>query len=550
MTEPEQLLSPSQQPIRAPWPSKKIWTKDDCEEALGFEKNKFFRDSKRINVVPNDHIFLLTRIFCVLRSIPAASRSPSPPRGRTSSVPLRDILKQPLFLSDITLAERLLGALHRMTRDKDNRASGTGYRSGALPGRATEAWRPTKTPGRTTEPWRPTGKGKGGGYAARGRNGSFPGSPTMAGQRSNRSNDAPGSNRNDGFPRKDPSEDTFPGSGTPFNRRGEGSAQDGGLDTTPIGGVFATANEVVSWGVEILRKHAGEQKIEQSVLQLLTKVIASARIVFPEIFDVLADICAPPRERPLTTYRYVLQVADGALNSFREQPPAVSSQIAKMVGCGFHAMQDYAITRNHASQSVLARHAKLMIRYLTHLLPFCPDYLKTNAVDFVAMLGPFCVFGVHYARMYSGKIKIDENAPVSGCSSFSDTNDSADSDPLRGSKTKTMLFENVRHIALTCVKVIFGRVADEYFGRWPILLGSSAGKFDTTNAPLLLLVARYDPCVKVKLEAMSALVGLLNTDQLRQFPMAMETGAEAEIERESKLAQRSSTIFIKFINLS
>ena len=486
MTEPPpaEHLSPSQQPIRAPWPSKKIWTKDDCEEALG--------------------------------SIPAASRSPSPPRGRNSSVPLRDILKQPLFLTDITLAERLLGALHRMTRDKESRSSGTGYRSGALPGRATEAWRPTKT-------W---GKGKGGGYGRLGTS-----SPTMG-------------PRKDQLPRKDPSDDTFPGSGTPFNRNTPGQA----LDTKPIGGVFATANEVVSWGVEILRKYSGEQKVEQSTLQLLTKVIASARIVFPEIFDVLADICSAPRDRPLTTYRYVLQVADGALNCFRDQPPAVSSQIAKMIGCGFHALQDYALTRNHASQSVLARHAKLMIRYLTHLLPFCPDYLKTNAVDFIAMLGPFCVFGVHYARMYSGKIKIDDNAPVSGYSSFSDTNDSADSDPLRGSKTKTMLFENVRHASLTCVKVIFGQVADEYFGRWPILLGSSAGKFDTTNAPLLLLCARYDPCIKVKIEAMSALIGLLNTDQLRQFPVAMESGAEAGIERESKFAPRSSTHYLKMRN--
>ena len=58
--------------------------------------------------------------------------------------------------------------------------------------------------------------------------------------------------------------------------------------------------------------------------------------------------------------------------------------------------------------------------------------------------------------MYGGQISVDVNHNSSrgntGCSSNSEI-DSTDSDPTRGSKTKTVLFESVRHVAINCVRV-------------------------------------------------------------------------------------------------
>ena len=109
---------------------------------------------------------------------------------------------------------------------------------------------------------------------------------------------------------------------------------------------------------------------------------------------MLSKIVAAPRTKQTITYRYTIQIADLGLSVLRDEPSVVSQQLGEICISCLDVLNTVALTRGYSPQASLGRHAKGFLRHFQTCISHCPELCKSNAVDFVTIIQPFCELGM------------------------------------------------------------------------------------------------------------------------------------------------------------
>ncbi|CAK9025329.1 HEAT repeat-containing protein 6 [Durusdinium trenchii] len=199
------------------------------------------------------------------------------------------------------------------------------------------------------------------------------------------------------------------------------------------------------------------------------------------------------------------------------------------------------------SEVVLQRSSRAMLREAVQLLQALPqvlevtgDTLEASALTALAHLQPLAVLGAPYV------LPRRTAAEVSGCAEVSSSVSWSETEPQSAAERKgkgrgegkdavtalQTLQAQCRSLSLRNFAQLFKLWPKAFFGRWPLVLDFQSGEVCRPGSgiqrPMLLSICDRDPVVRVRQQALSALVALLQAPQLKAWPVPLETSQKAQ----------------------
>ncbi|CAK9025570.1 Hypothetical protein SCF082_LOCUS17140 [Durusdinium trenchii] len=199
------------------------------------------------------------------------------------------------------------------------------------------------------------------------------------------------------------------------------------------------------------------------------------------------------------------------------------------------------------SEVVLQRSSRAMLREAVQLLQALPqvlevtgDTLEASALTALAHLQPLAVLGAPYVLPRRTAAEVSGRAEVSSSVSWSETEPQSAAERKgkgRGEGKDAVtalqtLQAQCRSLSLRNFAQLFKLWPKAFFGRWPLVLDFQSGEVCRPGSgiqrPMLLSICDRDPVVRVRQQALSALVALLQAPQLKAWPVPLETSQKAQ----------------------